>query len=61
MSVSDFMMRRSFIGLRPDQGRDAVEIVSHEMATLLEWNETEARKQSADFLAIADLGRLYKQ
>lgn len=61
MSVSDFMMRRSFVGLRPDQGRDAVETVAREMAVLLGWSAAETRQQAADFLAAADLGRLYKQ
>jgi glycerol-3-phosphate dehydrogenase len=61
MSVSDFMMRRSFIGLRPDQGRDAVETVAREMAALLGLSATETRKQAADFLATVNMGRLYKQ
>jgi glycerol-3-phosphate dehydrogenase len=61
LSVSDFMMRRSFIGLRPDQGRDAVETVAREMAVLLGWSAVETRKQVADFLSTADLGCLYKQ
>jgi glycerol-3-phosphate dehydrogenase len=61
VSISDFMMRRSFIGLRPDQGRGAVETVAREMAALLGWSATEMRKQVTDFLTIADRGCLYKQ
>jgi glycerol-3-phosphate dehydrogenase len=61
LTVSDFMMRRSFIGLRPDQGRDAVETVAREMAVLLGWSAVETRKQAADFLAAANMGRFYKQ
>jgi glycerol-3-phosphate dehydrogenase len=61
LSVSDFMMRRSFIGLRPDQGRDAVATVAREMAVLLGWSAAETRKQAADFIATVNMGRLYKR
>ena len=61
LSVSDFMMRRSLIGLRPDQGFDAVDTVAREMAALLGWNSTEIQKQSADFRSTMALGQLYKQ
>jgi glycerol-3-phosphate dehydrogenase len=61
VSVSDFMMRRSFIGLRPDQGLDAVDTVAREMGTLLGWNSAETQKQAADYRAAAALGQLYKE
>jgi glycerol-3-phosphate dehydrogenase len=61
LSVSDFILRRSLIGLRPDQGLDAVDTVAREMAVLLGWNSTEIQKQSADFRSTAALGQLYKQ
>ena len=61
LSVSDFMLRRSLIGLRPDQGLDAVDTVTREMATLLGWNSTQVQKQSADFRSTMALGQLYKQ
>jgi glycerol-3-phosphate dehydrogenase len=61
LSVSDFILRRSLIGLRPDQGLDAVDTVAREMAILLGWNSTEIQKQSADFRSTAALGQLYKQ
>jgi glycerol-3-phosphate dehydrogenase len=61
MSVSDFMMRRSFIGLRPDQGRDAIDTVAREMATLLGWSPAATQKQATDFRAIAALAQLYKE
>ncbi|MBN1692608.1 MAG: glycerol-3-phosphate dehydrogenase/oxidase [Dehalococcoidales bacterium] len=61
LSVNDFMMRRSLIGLRPDQGLDAVDTVAREMAALLGWNSTEIQKQIATFHTAMALGQLYKQ
>ena len=61
MSVSDFMLRRSLIGLRPDQGLDALDTVTNEMAALLNWNDTEKKRQEADYRNKAALGQLYKQ
>ncbi len=61
LSVSDFMLRRSLIGLRPDQGLDAVDTVAREMAALLSWNSTQVQKQSADYHSTIALGQLYKQ
>jgi hypothetical protein len=54
-------MRRSFIGLRPDQGRDAIDTVAREMATLLGWSPAATQKQATDFRAIAALAQLYKE
>ena len=54
------MLRRSLVGLRPDQGLDAVETVAREMASLLGWNSTETQKQVADYRAAAALGQLYR-
>jgi glycerol-3-phosphate dehydrogenase len=61
LSVSDFMLRRSLIGLRPDQGLDAVDTVAREMAALLGWNLNQVQKQSTDFRSTMALGQLYKQ
>jgi glycerol-3-phosphate dehydrogenase len=61
LSVSDFMLRRSLIALRPDQGIDAVDTVTHEMAILLGWNAAETQKQNAGFHSTIALGQLYKQ
>jgi glycerol-3-phosphate dehydrogenase len=61
LSISDFMLRRSLIGLRPDQGLDAVNAVAREMAGLLSWNSTQVQKQSADFCNTMAHGQLYKQ
>jgi glycerol-3-phosphate dehydrogenase len=59
--VSDFMLRRSLIGLRPDQGLDAVDTVAREMAALLGWNSIQVQKQITDFRTKTALGQLYKQ
>jgi glycerol-3-phosphate dehydrogenase len=61
ISANDFMFRRSLIGLRPDQGRDALDTIIREMAALLNWNDTEKKKQEADFHNKAALGQLYKR
>jgi glycerol-3-phosphate dehydrogenase len=61
LRVSDFMLRRSLIALRPDQGLDAVDTVAREMALLLGWDSTEIQKQNADFRSMMMLGQLYKQ
>jgi glycerol-3-phosphate dehydrogenase len=61
LSVSDFMLRRSFIGLRPDQGRDAVEKVAAEMKTLLGWNAAETEKHIAGYRARAASGQRFRE
>jgi glycerol-3-phosphate dehydrogenase len=61
LSVSDFMLRRSLTGLRPDQGLDAVDTVAREMAALLGWNSMQVQQQSSDFRSTVALGQLYKQ
>jgi glycerol-3-phosphate dehydrogenase len=49
LTVSDFMLRRSTLGLGPTQGQDAVESVAQEMALLLGWNNREKQKQVRDY------------
>jgi glycerol-3-phosphate dehydrogenase len=61
LSVSDFMLRRSFIGLRADQGLDAVDAVAREMAPLLGWSAAAMQQQAADYRATAALGQLYRE
>jgi glycerol-3-phosphate dehydrogenase len=60
LSVSDFMVRRSFIGLGPEQGLDAVGVVAQEMGKLLGWNKTEVEKQIKDYRAEAALGQRFR-
>ena len=61
LSVNDFMLRRSFIGLGQSQGLDAVETVAKEMGKLLGWNDTEIQKQIENFRAAAALGQRYRE
>jgi glycerol-3-phosphate dehydrogenase len=61
LSVSDFMLRRSLIALRPDQGLDAVDTVAREMALLLGWDSAQLQKQTAEFRSKIALGQMYKQ
>ena len=61
LSVSDFMLRRSFIGLGPEQGLDAVETVAREMGALLGWSSAEILKQVESYRAAAALGQRFKE
>jgi len=61
LSVNDFMLRRSFIGLGQTQGLDAVETVGREMGALLGWNSAEIQKQIGAFRAVAALGQQFRE
>ncbi len=61
MTVSDFMLRRSFMGLGPSQGLDAVVTVAREMGLLLGWNNTEVQQQIESCRAAAALGRRFRE
>jgi glycerol-3-phosphate dehydrogenase len=61
LSVTDFMLRRSFMGLNQSQGLDAVETVAKEMAGLLGWNIAEIQKQTTAYRAATALGQRYKE
>lgn len=61
LSVSDFMLRRSVIGLGPKQGRDAVAMVAREMGLLLAWSSAEILKQIESYLAAAALGQRFRE
>jgi len=49
LTLNDFLLRRSTLGLSPSQGQDAVEPVAKEMALLLGWNNQEKQKQIQDY------------
>nr|MBC8275719.1 hypothetical protein [Chloroflexota bacterium] len=51
LTVSDFLLRRSAIGLGSCQGLDAVETVAQEMGRLLGWSKTEQRRQAEAYRA----------
>ena len=60
ITVSDFMLRRSGLGLAQCQGLDAVEIVGKEMGRLLSWSQEEQQRQVAEYRNIAALAQKYK-
>jgi len=45
LTVSDFLLRRSAIGLGACQGLDAVDTVAKEMGRVLGWSKTEQQRQ----------------
>lgn len=57
MTVNDFLLRRSAIGLGPSQGLDALETVAGEMGKLLGWSTTERQRQIDDYRRVATLDR----
>jgi len=61
MTVSDFLLRRSAIGLGPSQGLDAVDTVAREMASLLGWSSTERQNQVESYRTVAALGRRFTE
>jgi len=60
MTVSDFMLRRSAVGLRKDLGTDAVPAVAAEMQKLLGWSDGEKERQVQEHNSIASLARRFK-
>jgi glycerol-3-phosphate dehydrogenase len=49
LRLEDFMLRRSFLGFRPDRGRCAAEAVSRRMQLELGWSEDERRREVEAF------------
>jgi glycerol-3-phosphate dehydrogenase len=60
MTVNDFMVRRSIVGLRKDQGRDAVAVVAKEMQNLLKWTEEEKNRQIQAHNFLSSLGQRFR-
>jgi len=60
LTLGDFLLRRSDIGLAPCQGLDAVETVAREMARLLGWSWEEEKKQIEDYRRQIALNLLFK-
>jgi glycerol-3-phosphate dehydrogenase len=60
LTVSDFMLRRSGIGLMQCQGLDAVETVGKEMGNLLGWIPEEQQRQVTEYRNTTSLGQRYK-
>ncbi len=61
LSVSDFMLRRSVIGLGSKQGREAMATVAREMGLLLGWSSAEMLKQIESYRDVAALGQRFKE
>jgi glycerol-3-phosphate dehydrogenase len=59
-TVSDFLLRRSAIGLGACQGLDAVETVAQEMGRLLKWSQAEQQRQVEVYRAQAALGQHFR-
>jgi glycerol-3-phosphate dehydrogenase len=49
--VEDFLLRRSLLGFRPDQGAAAVEPVSRLMGRELDWSESQRRREVESYRA----------
>ena len=60
LTVSDFLLRRSAVGLGPCQGLDAVDTVAKEMGHVLGWSKTEQQQQVEAYRAQAALGQCFK-
>jgi glycerol-3-phosphate dehydrogenase len=60
MTAGDFMLRRSLVGMRKDQGMDAITVVAREMKNLLGWNSAEETRQVEAYKSVADLGQRFK-
>ncbi len=60
MTVSDFMLRRSAVGLRKDLGMDAVPTVAAEMQKLLGWSDGEKERQVQEHNSAASLARRFR-
>lgn len=60
MTVSDFMLRRSVVGLRSDQGSDAVMTVANEMQKLLDWSAGEKDRQVQAHKSVASMTQRFR-
>ena len=60
LTVSDFLLRRSAVGLGSCQGMDAVEVVAQEMGRLLEWSKAEKQQQVEAYRAQAALCQRFR-
>jgi len=60
ITISDFLLRRSTVGMRSCQGLDAMDTVAHEMGRLLGWSTAEQRRQVEDYHASAAIGQGFR-
>jgi glycerol-3-phosphate dehydrogenase len=59
LTVSDFMIRRSALGFRKDQGIDAAKVVATEMKGMLNWSEAELSHQTEDYMKAVALTKQF--
>ena len=60
LTLSDFLLYCTNIGLGPSQGLDAIETVAREMGLLLGWSKTEEQDQMDSYRALAALGQRFR-
>lgn len=60
LTVGDFLLRRSDVGLAPCQGLDAVEKVAEEMGRILGWSKDEQQKQIQAYRQQIALNMLFR-
>ena len=61
ITVGDFLLRRSPLGLGASQGMDAVEMVAREMGSLLGWGKADRQSQIDGYRASVALGRRFRE
>ena len=60
LTIEDFLLRRSAVGLSPCQGLDALNSVASEMGRLLGWSDAEQQRQVDAYRSQAALGQRYR-
>ncbi len=60
LTVGDFLLRRSAVGLGPCQGLDAAETVAREMGQLLGWSGADQQRQIDAYRATAESGQRFR-
>jgi len=60
VTLSDFLLCCTNIGLGPSQGLDTIETVAQEMGPLLGWSKTEQQAQIESYRALAALGQRFR-
>jgi glycerol-3-phosphate dehydrogenase len=61
LTVNDFLFRRSLLGLRPDQGQAAVEVIAQSMAGLLKWSSVEKQNQIRNYTTAVAISQSFRQ
>ena len=60
LTIEDFLLRRSAVGLSPCQGLDALNSVASEMGRLLGWSDAQQQRQVDVYCSKAALGQRYR-